>query len=56
MSRNQIKKILLSAGVKKVDYIEILDLKTLKRPKKNKTKFNLFFAFYIGKVRFIDNF
>jgi len=26
----------------------------LKKPKKN--KFNLFFAFYIGKIRFIDNF
>ena len=34
--------------------IESSDLKTLKKPKKN--KFNLFFAFYIGKIRFIDNF
>ena len=50
----QIKNKLLSLGAKKVDYIEMLDLKTLKKPKKN--KFNLFFAFYIGKVRFIDNF
>ena len=50
----QIKNKLLSLGAKKVDYIEMFDLKTLKKPKKN--KFNLFFAFYIGKVRFIDNF
>ena len=50
----QIKNKLLSLGAKKVDYVEMLDLKTLKKPKKN--KFNLFFAFYIGKVRFIDNF
>jgi len=50
----KIKNKLLSLGAKKVDYIEMLDLKTLKKPKKN--KFNLFFAFYIGKVRFIDNF
>ena len=28
--------------------------KTLKKPKKN--RFNLFYAFYIGKVRLIDNF
>ena len=49
----KIKNKLLSAGAKKVDYVEIIDLKTLKKPKKN--KFNLFFAFYIGKVRFIDN-
>ena len=51
---SQIKNKLLSLGVRKIDYIEIVDLKTLKKPKKN--KFNLFFAFYIGKVRFIDNF
>ena len=49
-----IKNKLLSFGVKKVDYVEIIDLKTLKKPKKN--KFNLFFAFNIGKIRFIDNF
>ena len=51
---SQIKNKLLSLGAKKVDYIEIIDLKTLKKPQKN--KFNLFFAFYIGKIRFIDNF
>tara|TARA_A100001011_G_scaffold269195_1_gene278372 strand:+ start:3997 stop:4812 length:816 start_codon:yes stop_codon:yes gene_type:complete len=53
---SQIKNKLLSVGAQKVDYVEIIDLKTLKKPKKNKVKFNLFFAFYIGKVRFIDNF
>ena len=41
-------------GAKKVDYVEIINLKTLKKSKKN--KFNLFFAIYIGKIRFIDNF
>ena len=51
---NKIKKDLLSAGARKVDYVELIDLKTLKKLKKN--KYNLFFAFYIGKVRFIDNF
>jgi pantoate--beta-alanine ligase len=51
---SKIKNKILSLGAKKVDYVEIIDLKTLKKPKKN--KFNLFFAFYIGKVRFIDNF
>ena len=49
-----IKKTLLSVGANKVDYVEIINLKTLKKPKGN--KFNLFFAFYIGKIRFIDNF
>ena len=51
---NKIKKELLSAGAKKIDYVELIDLKTLKKPKKN--KYNLFFAFYVGKVRIIDNF
>ena len=55
-SFSQIRNKLLSVGVKKVDYVEIVDLKTLKKPRKNKTKFNLFFSFQIGKVRFIDNF
>ena len=50
----EIKKKLLYLGAKKVDYIELLDVKTLKKPKQN--KFNIFFAFYIGKVRLIDNF
>ena len=50
----KIKSILLSIGANKVDYVKIIDLKTLKKPKRN--KFNLFFAFYIGKIRFIDNF
>ena len=53
---SKIKKEIIFLGAKKVDYIEILDLKTLKKPKRNKSNFNLFFAFNIGKVRFIDNF
>ena len=51
---NEIKKKIISMGVNKVDYIKLIDLKTLKRPKTN--KFNLFYAIYIGKVRLIDNF
>ena len=53
---HKVKIKLLSAGVKKIDYVKIIDLKTLKKPKKNINKFNLFFALYIGKVRIIDNF
>ena len=51
---NEIKKKIISMGVNKVDYIKLIDLKTLKKPRKN--KFNLFYALYIGKVRLIDNF
>ncbi len=43
-------------GATKIDYIEPLNVQTLKKPNKKNQKFNLFFAFYINKVRFIDNF
>ena len=51
---SMIKNRLIALGIKKVDYVELIDLKTFKLPKNN--KFNIFFAFYIGKIRFIDNF
>tara|TARA_Y100001970_G_scaffold291834_1_gene430578 strand:- start:7349 stop:8158 length:810 start_codon:yes stop_codon:yes gene_type:complete len=50
----QIKKKLLLLGANKVDYIEQINMNNLKKTKKG--KFNLFFAFYVGKIRFIDNF
>ena len=53
---NYIKNKLLSAGAKKVDYVEIINLKSLKKPKVFGNNCNLFFAFYIKNVRFIDNF
>ena len=53
-SFSKIKKKIISIGAKNVDYIKLIDLKTLKKPKKN--NFNLFYAFYIGNVRLIDNF
>ena len=51
---SKIKKKTISMGAKGVDYIKLIDLKTLKHPKKN--KFNLFYAIFIGNVRLIDNF
>jgi len=64
IKRNKIKKINLASlkdkiyelGVKKIDYIEAINLKNLKRAKKFNENFNIFSAFYIGKVRLIDNF
>ena len=49
---SKIKKL----GVKKIDYIECLDLKTLKKPKNKKSNFNIFIAFYLRGTRLIDNF
>ncbi len=43
-------------GFKKIDYIKFLDLNTLKRPKRKNSKFNIFLALYLGKIRLIDNF
>ena len=64
IKRKKIKKInllnvknkILKMGIKKIDYIEALNLKSLKKAKKFNEKFNIFSAFYIGNVRLIDNF
>lgn len=50
-----IKKNLIRLGASKVDYVEIYDLKTLKKPKIKSKKIRVFIAFYIDKVRLIDN-
>ena len=42
-------------GANKVDYIECVDMKKKKICKNNKSDFNIFFAYYIGSVRLIDN-
>jgi len=52
---SSLRSRLVYCGIKKVDYIEILDLKTLKKPKTNKNKFNIFIAYYLGNIRLIDN-
>tara|TARA_B100000029_G_scaffold452016_1_gene476962 strand:+ start:215 stop:1024 length:810 start_codon:yes stop_codon:yes gene_type:complete len=52
----KIKKILLSVGVKKIDYLEVFDTKKILDKKIKKKKFKIFLAYYIKKVRLIDNF
>jgi pantoate--beta-alanine ligase len=49
------KKELMNLGVEKIDYLELYNIKTLKKPKRAKEKFNLFIAYYLNKVRLIDN-
>ena len=51
----KIKKELFNMGIDKVNYIELLNIKTLKRPKYSKDKFNIFISYYLDKVRLIDN-
>ena len=58
MKKNVLKKIknkIFQFGVKKIDYIELLDInKQTKLLKKNK-KYKLFVAYYLGSTRLIDN-
>ena len=49
------KKDLIKIGVNKIDYLEIINQKTLEKPKKSKENFNIFIAYYLDKVRLIDN-
>ena len=51
----KIKNKLKEIGLKKIDYISILNLKDLSKPKSRNLNFNIFIAYYIGKVRLIDN-
>ena len=48
-------KDLIKLGANKIDYLENYNLKSFKKIKKPYKKYNLFFAYYIKKVRLIDN-
>ena len=52
---NSIKKDLFSLGVNRIDYVENIDLKYLKRVDKNKNKTRIFIAYFIKNIRLIDN-
>ena len=45
----------MEIGVNKIDYLEIINKKTLEKPKKIDVSFNIFIAYYLNKVRLIDN-
>tara|TARA_B110000027_G_scaffold130842_1_gene154235 strand:- start:304 stop:1119 length:816 start_codon:yes stop_codon:yes gene_type:complete len=49
-----IKNIKL-LGVKKIDYLDYINIKSLKPAKKINENYNIFIAYYIGNVRLIDN-
>ena len=48
---NEIKLL----GVKKIDYLEYINLKNFKSPKSVNENYNIFIAYYLGKIRLIDN-
>ena len=53
---SNLKKKLNNLGESKVDYLEIINVKKLKRPKGRNENYNIFVAYYLGKTRLIDNF
>ena len=58
MKKNTLKMIknkIFQFGVKKIDYIELVDINKQTRPFKKNKKYKLFVAYYIGSTRLIDN-
>ena len=51
----RVKKIIYALGVRKIDYIEVLDVNRLIIPFKKKRKYKIFIAYYLGTTRLIDN-
>ena len=45
----------MNLGADKIDYIENINTKNLKRTKLFKNRFKIFVAYYLNKVRLIDN-
>lgn len=52
---NQVKKNILNFGVEKIDYIEVLNVRTLKKSFKLSKNSKIFIAYHLNKVRLIDN-
>ena len=51
---NAISKISL-LGVKNIDYLEFINIKTLRPAKSIRENYNIFIAYHLGKIRVIDN-
>ena len=50
-----LKKEVIKLGAKKVDYLEFYNIKNFKRSKKLNKNTRIFIAYYLNKVRLIDN-
>ena len=53
--KSTIFKKLIKLGASKIDYVECINLTERKICKNMNTKFNIFIAYYVGKIRLIDN-
>ncbi len=54
-SLKKLKEIIYNIGVRKIDYIKVLDVNKLIIPFKKKRKYKIFIAYYLGTTRLIDN-
>ena len=50
-----IKRMIYNLGVRKIDYIEVLDANKFVKPFKKKRIYKIFIAYYLGSTRLIDN-
>ena len=51
----KIKKEILLLGIKKIDYIRLLDINKIVKPYKKSKNPKIFIAYYLNKTRLIDN-
>ena len=52
---NLVKRKIFNLGVKKIDYLKIIDINKVIKPYKIKSNKKIFLAYYINSVRLIDN-
>ena len=52
---SDIKNRILKIGVKKIDYINLIDVNRINKPFVNIKKNKIFIAYYLGNTRLIDN-
>ena len=55
ISLNTIKNKIIKLGVRKIDYIKLLDVNNLIRRYKKNKKYRIFVAYFLQKTRLIDN-
>jgi len=50
-----LNRIILNYGVKKIDYVKILDVNKISKPYIKKKQYRIFLAYYLRTTRLIDN-
>jgi len=50
-----LKNKILKFGVKKIDYVEMIDINKITKPFKKIKRYKIFIAYYIDSIRLIDN-